>query len=31
MPERDRGSRNQQVIAEFRANGGVVGGYFAEW
>src|ERR1039457_4288651 len=29
MPERDRGSQNQQVIAEFRANGGVVGGYFA--
>jgi deazaflavin-dependent oxidoreductase (nitroreductase family) len=29
MPERDRGSRNQQVIAKFRANGGMVGGYFA--
>jgi deazaflavin-dependent oxidoreductase (nitroreductase family) len=29
MPERDRSSQNQQVIAEFRANGGTVGGYFA--
>ena len=29
MPERDRGSRNRQVIDEFRANGGTVGGYFA--
>ena len=29
MPERDLDSRNQQVIAEFRANGGTVGGYFA--
>jgi deazaflavin-dependent oxidoreductase (nitroreductase family) len=29
MPERDRGSRNQQVIDEFRDNGGTVGGYFA--
>ena len=29
MPERDRSSQNQQVITEFRANGGIVGGYFA--
>jgi deazaflavin-dependent oxidoreductase (nitroreductase family) len=29
MPEQDWISRNQQVIAEFRANGGRVGGYFA--
>src|ERR1022692_158395 len=28
MPERDRASQNRQVIAEFRANGGIVGGYF---
>lgn len=28
MPERDRGSQNRQIIAEFRANGGIVGGYF---
>jgi hypothetical protein len=25
--ERKRGSHNQQLIAEFRAHGGVVGGY----
>jgi deazaflavin-dependent oxidoreductase (nitroreductase family) len=30
MPERDRNSQTQQVIAEFRANGGRVGGYFAD-
>ena len=30
MPERDRGGRNQEVIDEFRANGGQVGGYFAD-
>jgi len=30
MPERDQSSRNQQVITEFRANGGKVGGYFAD-
>ena len=29
MPERGRGGRNQEVIDEFRANGGQVGGYFA--
>lgn len=29
MPEPEPGSRNQEVIAEFRANGGKVGGYFA--
>jgi deazaflavin-dependent oxidoreductase (nitroreductase family) len=29
MPEQDWISRNQQVIAEFRANDGRVGGYFA--
>lgn len=30
MPERDRNSQTQQVIAEFRAHGGRVGGYFAD-
>ncbi len=30
MPEQDQSSRNQQVITEFRANGGKVGGYFAD-
>lgn len=29
MAERDLDSRNQRVIAEFRAHGGRVGGYFA--
>ncbi len=29
MPERERERRNQQVIDEFRANGGQVGGYFS--
>jgi deazaflavin-dependent oxidoreductase (nitroreductase family) len=28
MPERDRRGRNQEVIDDFRANGGQVGGYF---
>lgn len=28
MPEQDRSSQNQQVIDEFRANGGQVLGYF---
>jgi len=30
MPERHRNSQAQQVIAEFRAHGGRVGGYFAD-
>ena len=29
MPEQDQSSRNQQVIAEFRAHGGEVGGYYS--
>ncbi len=29
MPEQDQSRRNQQVITEFRAHGGEVGGYYA--
>lgn len=29
MPQRDRTSATQRIIAEFRATGGTVGGYFA--
>ena len=30
MPEQDQESRDQRVISEFRANGGRVGGFYAQ-